>query len=119
MAAHMDGSIVIYDKEKEDAPFETEEGSISSKSHDTNHSPRKSSDVKSQGSEQSAEDADSRPKLRVRKSVQSRNQKSNPVAYWKLANQKPHAFSFSPDGRHLAIVSDDGTLRVLDYIKEQ
>ena len=128
MACHHDGSIVIYDKEKEDAPFEPEEPDASVNGHASRgvsqsmDAPRKSSDVKSQLSEQSSDDTSDgamKPRLKVRKSVQSRNQKNNPVAYWKIGNQKANAFAFSPDGRHLAVVSDDGTLKVLDFLREQ
>ncbi|PYH92972.1 catabolite repression protein creC [Aspergillus ellipticus CBS 707.79] len=97
MAAHANGQLVVYDKEKEDALFIPE---LSSPSVDT---------VKTW----------SRQPLQVLKSVNSRNQKTNPVALWKLANQKISQFSFSPDHRHLAIVLEDGSLRVMDYLKEE
>jgi len=41
------------------------------------------------------------------------------VAFWKLSNQLINAFAFSPDSRHLAVVSEDGSLRIIDYLKEQ
>jgi WD40 repeat protein len=53
------------------------------------------------------------------KSVHSKNQKVNPVSFWKLSNQRINAFAFSPDNRHIAVVSEDGTLRIIDYLKEQ
>ncbi|PIG89784.1 Rho GTPase 1 [Aspergillus arachidicola] len=97
MAAHANGQLVVYDKEKEDALFTPE---IS------NHSAE-------------AMKASSRLPLQVLKSVNSRNQKTNPVALWKLANQKISQFAFSPDQRHLAVVLEDGSLRVMDYLKEE
>ncbi|PYI11299.1 putative catabolite repression protein creC [Aspergillus sclerotiicarbonarius CBS 121057] len=97
MAAHANGQLVVYDKEKEDALFTPE---LSSPSVET----VKSSD---------------RQPLQILKSVNSRNQKTNPVALWKLANQKISQFAFSPDRRHLAIVLEDGSLRVMDYLKEE
>ncbi|THW39181.1 catabolite repression protein creC, partial [Aureobasidium pullulans] len=91
-----DGSLIVYDKEKEDAPFVPEQ---------------ESSDYG---------DAQSGPaSFVIKKSVQSRNQKTNPVAVWKINNQQINCISFSPDGRHLAIVSEDGSLRIIDYLKEQ
>ena len=103
LAAHMDGSLVVYDKEKDDAAFLPEENGI----HANGES------EKSNGSgEHSA-------KLHVDKSVHSKNQKFNPVSFWKLSNQRINAFAFSPDNRHLAVVSEDGTLRIIDYLKEQ
>lgn len=101
MAAHMDGSLVVYDKEKEDAAFLPEEEELTA------------------GAEGDGSDRPSLTRMQVRKSVYSRNQKANPVAIWKLSNQRINAFSFSPDSRHLAVVSEDGTLRIIDYLKEE
>ncbi|KAF1981984.1 catabolite repression protein creC [Aulographum hederae CBS 113979] len=99
LAAHMDGTLVVYDKEKEDLAFVPEDvGDIF---------------------EKSASDLGPRPTLHVKKSVQSKNQKNNPVAYWKVSNSKINSFSFSPDCRHLAVVSEDGSLRIIEIHKEQ
>jgi catabolite repression protein CreC len=95
LASHMDGSLVVYDKEKEDAPFLNEEAATNSEKH-----PPLSS-------------------LHVTKSVNSKSQKTNPVACWKLSNQRVNNFAFSPDSRHLAVVSEDGGLRIIDYLREQ
>lgn len=100
LAAHMDGSLVVYDKEKEDAAFIPEE--------------------KTNGDLAASEDGTiSTDKLFVDKSVHSHNQKVNPVAFWKLSNQRINAFAFSPDNRHLAVVSEDGSLRIIDYLQEK
>lgn len=99
LAAHMDGSLVVYDKEKDDAAFLPEEKS--NETLDTN------SVVGAQES------------LHIEKSVHSRNQKVNPVAFWKISNQRINAFAFSPNNRHLAVVSEDGSLRIIDYLKEE
>ncbi len=94
----MDGSLVVYDKEKEDAVFTPEEPVQSEKpSSDPGH----------------------RFSLHIRKSVQSKNQKTNPVSYWSISSPQINAFAFSPDSKHLAVVSEDGSLRVIDYLKEQ
>lgn len=97
----MDGSLVVYDKEKEDAVFSPED-------------------------EEAQPNNDSIPpgiqpsdKISVLKSVHSKNQKTNPVAVWKLSNQRINAFNFSPNNRHLAVVSEDGTMRIIDYLKEE
>lgn len=102
LAAHMDGVFVVYDKEKEDAIFNSEEGEPkrSTEGDATNHS------------------VDHSKQIQVLKSYQSKNQKTNPVSVWKLSNQRINAFSFSPNNRHLAVVSEDGTLRIIDYHKE-
>lgn len=95
----MDGSLIVYDKEKEDAVFVAEENGVSTDETDGGLS-RSSA-------------------LHVSKSVNSKNQKTNPVASWKLSNAKINAFAFSPDSRHLAVVCEDGTLRIIDYLTEQ
>lgn len=59
------------------------------------------------------------PRLHIKKSVQSRNQKTNPVAYWKASSSKINAFAFSPDGKHLAVASEDGCLRIINFLKEE
>lgn len=92
MASHANGALVVYDKEKEDALF-TPEVKIEKES--------------------------GRLPLVALKSVNSRNQRNNPVSFWKLANQKISQFSFSPDQRHLAIVLEDGSLRLMDYLTEE
>jgi WD40 repeat protein len=98
----MDGSLIVYDKEKDDATFLPEENSVI-----TN------------GTSESDGSVDHTAKLHIDKSVHSKNQKFNPVSFWKLSNQRINAFAFSPDNRHLAVVSEDGTLRIIDYLKEQ
>ena len=107
LAAHMDGTLVVYDKEKEDASFSPEEEAASRPSGDSNGVPSggKGTSYTSQ--------------IHVHKSVHSKNQKANPVAVWKLSNHRIKAFAFSPDHRHLAVVSEDGTLRIIDYLKEE
>lgn len=99
----MDGSLVVYDKEKEDFPF----------------SPDEHSSPTNDNSETSNGESDSSTKLQIDKSVHSRNQKTNPVSFWKLSNQRINAFAFSPDNRHIAVVSEDGVLRIIDYLKEE
>ncbi len=95
----MDGTLIVYDKERDDAAFVPEE------SHPlVSHS---------KGS-----DKDHRPLL-VKKSVNSRNQKSNPVASWKISNHRINDLAFSPDCRHLAVVTEDGFLHIIDYLNEQ
>lgn len=97
LVAHTNGSLVTYDKEKDDAPFMPEESSILNNSQPEN-------------TESNLES------LHVNKSVNSKNQKFNPVSYWKLLSQRINAFSFSPNNKLLAVVCEDGTLRIIDYL---
>jgi WD40 repeat protein len=94
IASHANGVLVVYDKEKEDALFTPEQSSSSDKEK-------------------------GKLPLEILKSVNSKNQKTNPLSFWKLANQKISSFSFSPDQRHLAVVLEDGSLRLMDYLKEE
>lgn len=99
LASHMDGTLVVYDKEKDDSAFFAEE-----MGHDL--------DIFAAG--------DTDPSaLDVTKSVNSTNQKSNPVACWKISRQMISQFAFSADCRHLAVVSEDGCLRIIDYLQER
>jgi WD40 repeat protein len=102
LAAHMDGSLVVYDKEKDDAAFLPEQNGIHTNGHSDSDGP-----------------LDPATNIYIYKSVHSKNQKFNPIAFWKLSNQRINAFAFSPDNRHIAVVSEDGSLRIIDYLKEQ
>lgn len=99
LASHMDGTLVVYDKEKEDSAFFVEE-----MGHDD--------EVYTNGDNDDSI-------LDVTKSVNSANQKTNPVACWKISQQMVNQFAFSPDSRHLAVVSEDGCLRIIDYLQER
>ena len=99
LAAHMDGSLVVYDKEKEDAAFVPEDQDFAV--------------------ETGSVDQERKASLSVKKSVNSRNQKANPVSYWKVSASKINAFDFSPDNRHIAVVSEDGSFRIIDFLREQ
>lgn len=93
----MDGSLVVYDKEKDEIIFVPDETNGTMSNGNGDHT----------------------IKVTIKKSVHSKIQKTNPVAFWKLSNQRINAFAFSPDSRHLAVVSEDGSLRIIDYLKEQ
>lgn len=98
LAAHMNGTLIVYDKEREDAAFIPEEIDVTA--------------------EIDRIDPEYRP-LHINKSVNSKNQKTNPVSAWKLSNDRINELAFSPDCRHLAVVSEDGSLRIVNYLKEQ
>lgn len=97
MAAHMDGSLIVYDKEKEDVAFVPED----------------------QTPDEGMSDVERKTRLTVKKSVQSKNQKANPVSYWQVSSSKINAFEFSPDRRHFAVVSEDGSFRIIDFLQEK
>ena len=99
LASHMDGTLIVYDKERDDATFVPESNGATTNGSD--HIPTE------------------QMPLHINKSVNSKNQKSNPVASWQLSNHKITAFSFSPDSTHLAVVSEDGSLRIINYLEEK
>lgn len=99
----MDGALVVYDKEKEDGILALEDEARPQSSGDANGTGR----------------PNYTSQIHVHKSVHSKSQKANPVAVWKLSNHRINAFAFSPDNRHLAAISEDGTLRIIDYLKEE
>ena len=97
VAAHLDGTLVVYDKEKDDGPFTACE----------------------QPPARISSDGKKIPRLLVKKSIHLATEKTNPVAVWKTTNQRINGMEFSPDGSLLAAVCEDGTLRVYDYMREQ
>ena len=107
LASHMDGTLIVYDKERDDAAFIPETPLTTTANH--NHPNVQNG---------TSTDTDPNP-LHINKSVNSKNQKSNPVASWKISNHRILAFAFSPDSRHLAVVSEDGSLRIINYLKER
>lgn len=95
----MDGTLIVYDKERDDAAFVPEDDNTRTTEFEgleNEHVP-----------------------FQIKKSVNSKNQKANPVASWKISNHRINSFAFSPDSRHLAVVSEDGSLRIINYLKEQ
>ncbi|KAL9050565.1 MAG: hypothetical protein Q9162_006560 [Coniocarpon cinnabarinum] len=90
---------VIYDKEKDDAAFVAEDFS----------SPLSPAALDGRRSVQ----------LEVRRSMKATQPKANPVAVYKATRQRINAIEFSFDGQHLAIVCEDGSLRILDLEHEE
>lgn len=99
IAAHLDGSLVVYDKEKEDTPLTVD-------------------DIPNSG-QHGFEPGNRKMALQVLKSSHAKNQKTNPVAFYKVTNYRINDFELSPDGRFAAVVSEDESLRILDLLREQ
>ncbi|TGZ78223.1 WD40 repeat-like protein [Ascodesmis nigricans] len=95
LVAHSDGSLIVYDKDKDDEPFLPSSSRPSS--------------------------ATSTPPtfFRVLKSVTHTPQKTNPISYYTLTPHSPTSLSFSPSGTHLAVTSEDMCLRLLHFPKER
>lgn len=99
LASHLDGTLIVYDKERDDAAFIPESNGVPALEKDQPQ-------------------AEQNP-LHINKSVKSKNQKTNPVACWKISNHRITAFAFSPESHNLAVVSEDGSLRIISYLKEK
>ncbi|KAI8881923.1 WD40 repeat-like protein [Backusella circina FSU 941] len=94
MAAFQDGSVMLFDKEKEDEHFHPGDGKKSSPS------------------------IIDKTMFKVSKPFQKHATKFNPISHWKLSNRSITAFAFSPDCQHVAIVGLDGLLRVVNILHE-
>jgi len=101
MAAHQDGSVIIYDKEQDDAVFDPamEEGEGRNNTNDDGQ--------------------DYNVQMHVIKSTASRNQKTNPVAIWKVSKQAINAIAFATDDRHVALACQNNSWRMIDYVNEE
>ncbi|KAJ2361926.1 hypothetical protein H4S01_005038 [Coemansia sp. RSA 2610] len=44
--------------------------------------------------------------------------RSNPVAFWRVGSRAITSIEFSPDGQRVAATSEDGALRIIDYLNE-
>ncbi|PCH37890.1 WD40 repeat-like protein [Wolfiporia cocos MD-104 SS10] len=122
LVAHADGSIVVYDKEREDGAFVPQEPGTSNSSSDGN-------------SASSRGDWDPLDSIFVTMppwhpvaagsalSGASKPDKEkaakNPVSHWKVSRRSIVDFVFSPDAKYVAAISEDGCLRVIDTIAEQ
>ncbi|KAI8096601.1 WD40-repeat-containing domain protein [Halteromyces radiatus] len=146
MAAFQDGSIMIFDKEKEDDAFRPDNDNDDDEDNDDDFDSGVDDELSSQTSPKSTDShwhfhhkystatrtsnripstkSNSRsrtPKqtFRVSKSSSKLAAKCNPVSHWKLSNQSITAFAFSPDCQHVAVVGLDGYLRIINYVNEK
>ncbi|KAI7898075.1 WD40-repeat-containing domain protein [Cokeromyces recurvatus] len=92
MASFQDGSVMLFDKEKEDVTFHP-------------------GDAKDNDDNKKSMFTVSKPPSKIAS-------KCNPVSHWKLSNQAITAFAFSPDCQHVAIVGLDGLLRIINFLQE-
>jgi len=126
LVSHADGTIVVYDKEREDGAFVPQEPGVSMPS---------SSPYDGASSGPSQTEWDPLDSIFVTMppwhpvtagggiSGGSRSDKDktakNPVSHWKVSRRSIVDFVFSPDAKFVAAISEDGCLRVIDTIAEQ
>ena len=123
VTSHADGSMIVWDKDREDATFLPAPsiiGSLASPTrsigkendappvHDKRHAPV---------SESTAGDAIditvTRPVV-VDNVKKGNTDKFNPISHWQISKKSIYAFAFSPDLAHWAVVGEDGCLRIID-----
>ncbi|KAF9483793.1 catabolite repression protein creC [Pholiota conissans] len=126
LVSHADGTIIVYDKEREDGTFTPQDPNSSS--------PNDASGlVSSDGTIAQPWDpldnifitmppwhpaAGSGPNGNAGKPDKDKTAK-NPVSHWRLSRQGVVDFVFSPDVKYVAAISEDGCLRVIDALAEQ
>ncbi|KIK58319.1 hypothetical protein GYMLUDRAFT_45534 [Collybiopsis luxurians FD-317 M1] len=117
LVSHADGTIVVYDRDREDGAFTPQEpvGSVSSEDWD----PTDSIFVTIPPWHPVTHGGDSD----LEKSVSDKADKSikNPVSHWRIAPKGKAVvdFVFSPDVKYVGAISEDGCLRVIDALAEQ
>ncbi|KAI5834892.1 WD40 repeat-like protein [Schizophyllum commune Tattone D] len=126
LVSHADGTIIVYDKERED-------GSFSPQDPARRVSPPPSDGSSSSGGSWdpmgdifvsmppwhpvSATPAAATPKLDKEKDKEKAAK--NPVSHWRVSRRAVVDFVFAPDVKYVAVVSEDGCLRIIDAISEQ
>nr|GAT54627.1 catabolite repression protein creC [Mycena chlorophos] len=116
LVAHADGTIIVYDKDREDGNFTPQEPSRPT----TDLPPGASKEWDpidsifvtmppwhpvSTGAGPAVSKVDKVPK--------------NPVSHWRVSRRSVVDFVFSPDVKYVAAISEDGCLRVIDALAEQ
>ncbi|KZS90026.1 WD40 repeat-like protein [Sistotremastrum niveocremeum HHB9708] len=129
---HADGTMILFDKEREDGTFTRILGSSaqtpkpeSEASADIGHSP---SDFSSDWDTLSGIIVSTPPLLAAKAGQSGSNNihsptgkekpARNPVAHWKVSRRPIPDFTFSPDARYVAVISEDGYLRIIDVEHE-
>ncbi|RDB21003.1 putative catabolite repression protein creC [Hypsizygus marmoreus] len=128
LVAHADGTIVVYDKEREDGAFTAQDPVGKSVEISSNGG-------SSSGESTSQKDWDPTDSIFVTvppwhpvtsggsfagngKSEKEKAAK-NPVSHWRVSRRSIVDFVFSPDVKYVGAISEDGCLRVIDALAEQ
>lgn len=123
LVSHADGTIIVYDKEREDGAFTP---------NDPNAPP---SDVLDSLQPSTAKEWNPLDRIFVTmppwhpvtvgantlSGAKPEKEKTakNPVSHWRVSKKVIIDFVFSPDVKYVAAISEDGCLRVIDAIAEQ
>lgn len=104
LVSHADGTIIVYDRERDDGTFKP--------------------------SEEAAKEWDPVDNIFVSMppwhpvsgaALKTEKEKAvkNPVSHWRVSRKSIVDFVFSPDVKYVAAISEDGCLRVIDALAEQ
>ncbi|EJF66173.1 WD40 repeat-like protein [Dichomitus squalens LYAD-421 SS1] len=126
LVSHADGTIIVYDKEREDGSFTPQEPGTSPPSvSPLDHT--SSTDSQGEWNPLDSIFVTMPPWHPVTiggpGSVGAKPDKEktakNPVSHWRVSRRGIVDFVFSPDAKYLAAISEDGCLRVIDTVAEQ
>lgn len=134
LVSHADGTIVVYDKERDDGMFSPSIPSASALT--TLNVPGPSAlgvpaQIQAPSQPQGGTDWDPTSTMHVTTppwhpessvAAKERTDKGiakNPVSHWRVSRRSIMDFVFSPDVKYVAAISEDGCLRVIDALAEQ
>lgn len=133
LVSHADGTIIIYDKEREDGTFTPQSPysmvAAPSSTLDSNASSSDSDSFKGEWNPLDRIFVTMPPWHPVTAlnggftggSGRGEKEKAakNPVSHWRVSRRSVVDFVFSPDVKYVACISEDGCLRVIDALAEQ
>ncbi|THU88588.1 WD40 repeat-like protein [Dendrothele bispora CBS 962.96] len=126
LVSHADGTIIVYDRDRDDGTFTPQEPVTLSSASGSNGS--------SEGSSQKEWDPMDNIFVTmppwhpvtaggIAPTGKSDKEKAasvkNPVSHWRVSRKSVVDFVFSPDVKYVAAISEDGCLRVIDALAEQ
>ncbi|KAG9318615.1 WD40 repeat-like protein [Chiua virens] len=122
LVSHADGTIIVYDKERDDGVFSVTAPTIQI-------SPSNLKPTQNQSQPTGEWDPLTimyvavppwHPEANVNGGAKAdKGVAKNPVSHWRLSKRAVVDFVFSPDVKHVAAISEDGCLRVIDAFAEQ
>ncbi|GAA5931461.1 uncharacterized protein JCM15063_001474 [Sporobolomyces koalae] len=122
LTSHADGTILIWDKDREDWNGFVPNTVPRESKHGLNKENEWSDSKVAFGEEAKAvvgseELIVSKPPLLDKKGQSMA--KFNPVSHWRVSKQAIYSFAVSPDLQYCATVGEDGCLRIIDFVEEK
>ncbi|PPQ67463.1 hypothetical protein CVT24_011520 [Panaeolus cyanescens] len=129
LASHADGTIIVYDIERDDGSFKSQDPSAPVSSSEPNASPLIPGDT-AESKEWDPTDnifvtmppwhpAATAASMNSAGKNEKEKTVKNPVSHWRISRKGVVDFVFSPDVKLVAAISEDGCLRVIDALAEQ